>query len=309
LINLENITPLISSIFRSSVSVYKKIFCKRTLILISQNKIRNIEISPITQIGILALVVIVSNLLYNAIMFDDIIKSKSEKIANLESVNTKFRKELVEINVNLEKIDNYFIASEGYEKNLGNKGLHDKSFQKLFSDLKLDRSYKRTAVEIASAHVMLDNINDLAKKRIANLEHKITQTGIVLNEAKMEKDNNNDDLVALSLNTEDELSKQGGPLDLAGDDQDDSNQSIDIGSIKIDDEISYLSNLEQFIYHAPLAKPMKDYYVSSTFGGRVDPIKHIHARHDGMDFVGKDHAKVLSPSISSTPPLLILPST
>ena len=41
---------------------------------------------------------------------------------------------------------------------------------------------------------------------------------------------------------------------------------------------------------------MKNYYVSSIFGKRVDPIKRVFAKHNGMDFAGKSGEKIISPS-------------
>ena len=75
------------------------------------------------------------------------------------------------------------------------------------------------------------------------------------------------------------------------------NKSISIKTPDVEDEMTYLANLEKFIYHAPLRRPMNDYYVSSAFGKRVDPIRKIKAQHNGMDFVGNKNTEVLSPSI------------
>ena len=46
----------------------------------------------------------------------------------------------------------------------------------------------------------------------------------------------------------------------------------------------------------PLARPMKGYYISSGFGRRTDPVTHRKATHQGLDFVGKKNAEILSPS-------------
>lgn len=282
----------------------KKLFTKKTLILISKDKIRNFEISSFAQVLVLSFVVLVANLFYKSTVYNKIISEKSFRISKLQKANKGFNRELTLINSNLEKINSYFITAANYEGGIDSKhniGLHDKQFDLLVADLDLEENYKKTAIEIASANYILDNVKALAKKRIASLESKITATGIALNEDQINNSENglyDSELVALSLNTEDELLKQGGPFEEAAIiDGDDISQTIDLGTVDINDEINYLSNLEKFIYHAPLARPMEDYYVSSGFGHRVDPIKKVRASHNGMDFVGGEHAKVLSPSV------------
>ena len=41
---------------------------------------------------------------------------------------------------------------------------------------------------------------------------------------------------------------------------------------------------------------MENYYVSSSFGHRIDPIKKVKAKHNGMDFVGYKGEQIISPS-------------
>ncbi|MBL6664329.1 MAG: M23 family metallopeptidase [Rickettsiales bacterium] len=54
--------------------------------------------------------------------------------------------------------------------------------------------------------------------------------------------------------------------------------------------------LEKLVEIIPFAKPMKNYYISSGFGTRVDPITNRKARHRGLDFVGPSKEEVYSPS-------------
>lgn len=294
---ISNILHIFGSIF----GFLSKIFAKKTIVLISKNKIRNFEISPIVQVAVFAFSIFVANLFYESTIYNEIITEKSDKISHLRKINNKFQQELVAINGNLDRINEYFMSSSNYEDNMDNNedfGLHDAKFDQIIADLNLEANYEKTAIELASANLILDNIKNLANKRISHLESKLAKTGLSLNADKLNKNNSIDDeLVAFSLNTEDELSKQGGPLELESEENIAFNKSIDLKTADIDDEISYLANLEKFIYHAPLGKPMADYYVSSSFGKRIDPIKKVRAKHNGMDFVGQRHAEVLSPSI------------
>jgi murein DD-endopeptidase MepM/ murein hydrolase activator NlpD len=41
---------------------------------------------------------------------------------------------------------------------------------------------------------------------------------------------------------------------------------------------------------------MKNYYMSSGFGTRIDPITRRHTPHRGLDFVGPNRERIISPS-------------
>ena len=58
--------------------------------------------------------------------------------------------------------------------------------------------------------------------------------------------------------------------------------------------IGYLSFLESFLNSAPIAKPMKSYYLSSKFGSRIDPFTKRVKTHNGLDFAGPYNSAVLA---------------
>ena len=108
------------------------------------------------------------------------------------------------------------------------------------------------------------------------------------------------------MNKEGELTKaQGGPLSEVPEIEDalaSSNLSNDdllesrLEKVKFISEIDHLMLLEKLVNAIPLARPMKNYYVSSGFGKRVDPLTGRRAVHKGLDFVGVTHEKIISPS-------------
>ena len=48
---------------------------------------------------------------------------------------------------------------------------------------------------------------------------------------------------------------------------------------------------------APLETPIKQYYISSDFGKRSDPMTKRKSDHKGTDFAGPKNEKILSPSL------------
>ena len=70
----------------------------------------------------------------------------------------------------------------------------------------------------------------------------------------------------------------------------------EISVLKFSNDIDYLMVLEKMVNSMPFDRPMKNYFISSGFGVRADPLTHRHAQHNGLDFVGVANEKIISPS-------------
>lgn len=293
---------------------FKKIFARKTILYVSRNGIKSYSIGYIQQIAIAYLLFWVGTLFFQSLAYDSIIKNKSNEINNLEEANSKFEREVHLLSESLVKINEYFLSVSPYNTASSDEDLEDKmkkntkeKFKEIFGDLNLNKDDKRIAEEIAGSNAMLNNIKDIARARINDLEKKIAISGLSLSNNKLpvgngrfdNDDNENNQITEISLNGSKELrSKQGGPFhDIKSGLIRQGEKIMSFNGVDIRDEISYLSDLEKFIHKAPFAKPMKNYYVSSGFGARTDPIHGGGANHGGMDFVGHNKELVISPSI------------
>ena len=285
----------------------KKAFSKKTILLVSKQQIKSYSIGPAAQIISLLFVLWVGSIFTKSLRYSSAIEKKSAEINNLKKANQQFESEVDSLNVNLQKINSYFSSISGYNQNgsdTASKKNIDKKVSDLFGDTNLNKQDKEIAIKIADSNLILDNIKSATVKRIGDLEQKLSIAGIALvnNKAILTRNSNNNDnrQNIISLNAKDDLLKrQGGPFqDLRrGVNTIVGSKVFSLGDkFSIKNEIEYLANLENFIHHVPLAAPIKDYYVSSGFGKRVDPMRGIFARHEGMDFVGKSGAKIISPS-------------
>ncbi len=239
---IHNIIKFFDFIINKFIFLCKKIFAKKTLILVSNNKIRNLEINPALQILIVVFTIFTVNIFYKSTIYNEIISTKISEIKKLEQTNQRFHNELLVINNNLEKINNYFMTIADYEQDLDDKkqaSLHDQELDKILADLNLEENYKKTAIEIANANIILDNIKLSAKKRSLILESEINKTGILVTENRISRNKNSyeNEFVALSLNTEEELSKQGGPFETIPTSQEQQaiDASINLGTVDIND--------------------------------------------------------------------------
>jgi murein DD-endopeptidase MepM/ murein hydrolase activator NlpD len=292
----------------SSVAILflKKIFSKKTVVFVSKQKIKSYSIGPVAQIVMLLFVLYVGSLFTKSLRYNSVIEKKSVEISNLKKANQQFESEVESLNLNLQKINSYFTSISGYKpeetSNNANPQNINNKVKDIFGNLNLDKQDQKIAAKIADSNLILDNIKGATVKRINDLEQKVAITGLgfVGNKAVLRKySNDSDNQEAISLNNKDELlRRQGGPFhsfkstvnSLAG------SKVFSEEKFSIKNEIEYLANLESFIGHIPLVAPIKDYYVSSGFGKRTDPMRGEPARHEGMDFVGKNGAKIFSPS-------------
>ncbi len=298
--------------FRSShfiTASLKKVFGTKTILLVSKQKIKSYSLTPLTQIAFLFLVFCIGSIFIRSLKYNLNVRGSYSEISDLRKANQLFGDEVESLNANLQKINVYFKSISGYKNSEINQGFDQKNIDKkskgLFGKIKLDSQSQEIASKIADSNLILDDIKLVAAKRINDLEQKLSIAGIALSGNKAVLRNNayasNENQNVISLNNKDDLrKKQGGPfkkfithLTLY---TNSPASSFNTSQFNIKNEIEYLANLEKFVHFAPLSAPMKNYYVSSVFGERTDPIKGIPSRHSGMDFAGHEGAKIISPS-------------
>ncbi|MCE3233430.1 MAG: peptidase [Rickettsiaceae bacterium] len=131
---------------------------------------------------------------------------------------------------------------------------------------------------------VLSNIRNKVMERIENLESIIEMTGLKVDQVA----NQNDSLRRVMIHKDAEKHQGGEFIPL------DDKDAADFNNNTFDKEVNYLMQLEKVVRTFPVSPPMPHYWVSSEFGGRIDPIRRTGAIHTGVDLVGGDKAKVFS---------------
>lgn len=282
---------------------YKFICTKRTILFVTNKKIRSVTLGPVSQVSVILVLFLIGNLIMQTLRYDQIIGDKSEEISKLQSANEYFEEEIGGMNEKLAKITEYLNVVTG--------GNHEvKAEENLFRQPKnfksedLSRQDEHTLNQIKDASGKIAGIQSLARARIQKIESAITLTGLNIKKIpqKIARDRSIEAVREISLNDKKKMA-QGGPA------QDDnsleaimSNKSSDddlekrLEKVKFTSEIDYLIMLEKVANALPLSRPMKNYYISSGFGSRSDPITGHGAVHQGLDFVGMSREKIISPS-------------
>ncbi len=83
---------------------------------------------------------------------------------------------------------------------------------------------------------------------------------------------------------------QGGPLDLFDESR------IPAEFLAIADNLLALNNLENLLSELPQTLPAADYYISSSFGLRKDPMNGRRAFHKGVDLAGWHKTEIFAPA-------------
>ncbi len=291
---------------QGAVRFYKLVFAKRTILFVTNQKIRSISIGPIAQLGILIAIAWVANLFDQSLRYHEILSAKSEEINKLQSVNNYFQEEFNDVNERLKKINDYLISvtGNGTHKVSGEEKPEFKT-PKNIKEEDLSDDDQQTLNELKTTKTILSDLHSFTRNRIKTIENAISITGLNLkgSNKNVAKNTSRDTEKEISLNNKKDLTaKQGGPLEEVG--------SIDtnipysqedllekhLEKSEFSSDIDRLTMLENLVKAMPLARPMKRYYISSGFGGRVDPILGGHAIHKGLDFAGPEHEKIISPS-------------
>lgn len=283
--------------------LYNSVFSKKDIVLVSNDSIKNYQVSSSVQILLFVLCILNLLLFVKSWYHYDVITAKNDEIINLRKANYSFSSEVNSLNAYLVKIDQYFNSISDFE-HIKNKAeipetsnLSIDKFNEIFGAIKFDNTESKIANNLIKAKILEENIAKSVKSRINNIEKTLLITGIDFPDGHLEKDMSiidNRDVVLLS-EQDNPLKGQGGPLQEKYLLSNNSN----FGLIKApnNNQVTYLNNLENLVDHMPISKPMKNYYISSNYGKRLDPITNRYAMHRGTDFVGSSlNEKIISPS-------------
>lgn len=306
---LEFLFSRVKIVAKVFVKCLKSLFAKRTVMIVTDKKIRSINFGLVSQVGILLITVLVGNLFLQTLRYNELILEKSHEISRLKNINEHFEEEVTNINKKLEKVSEYFSSVNGFNQNVNAKELKLKKPEN-FDEEDLSKKDKRTFNQIKEASRKMLFVQVIAKDRINKIEEVIAMTG--LNIKKMP-------LHALKKKTYDisnraekyseNVSKyaQGGPAEENITENIEIDKIVNKSASKEDlernldqenfaNEIDYLVVLEKIVQVMPLGKPMKNYFISSGFGARSDPFHKGSSIHKGLDFVGVTNEKIISPS-------------
>jgi len=289
--------------------VISKFFAKKTILIITEN--RSFAINFYKSHQIILTLIAVSLFYFAGEIFGETAKissqmsHKNSEIENLQAVNSYFKSELKNLNAKLNKIDEYLAlssAKEGQElsKNKGEKSKILNLLQNI-----TNQKEKESLQDISQINQTMNRIEEKITNRSLQIQEAIKMTGLNLKQIPTAQSSykKTEKIKEISLNDpKDLLKKQGGPLlqedenlqSFSRFDQEKISFALENEKKDFDNKIKHLIALEKISHQMPFEKPMKNYYISSGFGVRYDPITGSVANHQGLDFVGPKGEKIFA---------------
>jgi murein DD-endopeptidase MepM/ murein hydrolase activator NlpD len=126
------------------------------------------------------------------------------------------------------------------------------------------------------------SLAERTRSNMAEMEKTVEMTGLNIDK--------------LLLKADDSHSGQGGPFIPAPSStaNDENEQKLMMSVATLDGEVGRWEKLQVILRSLPLTAPVDHYYISSSFGERVDPINGEKAIHEGVDMVGALRSEVLA---------------
>ena len=275
---------------------------KKTILLISNKKIINISFHPILQICLLLAIFFWGIYFYKSLQYDQALSSKYSEIDELKKINSYFANELKISQEKLEKINQYLNAVNGPVQNVNDQ--QPVPVPQSIQNKQLNEQDEQTLNTIKSIHQKFANIQAFNKHRIKKIEEAIKITGLNIKKPKIATSNNLDSSYNFASKFGSQFASQGGPEGINKQlEQELLSKKLSKDYIELhleknnfNSELDQLAMLEKIANSLPLSRPMQNFYISSGFGIRIDPITGKHHPHEGLDFVGISNAKIISPS-------------
>ena len=161
--------PLLFDISKYFVRIFKLIFTKRTILFVTNQKIRSVNFGAFSQAFFYIIIAWVINLFIQSLNYDKIINSKSEEINKLKVANSFFSDEFIIVNEKLKKVNQYFTTITGPMQNVN---MHEEKFikPKDLDEENLTKKDKQTLNEIKSSHQQLNSFVSTSSYRIKKIE-------------------------------------------------------------------------------------------------------------------------------------------
>jgi murein DD-endopeptidase MepM/ murein hydrolase activator NlpD len=277
----------------------KKIFCKRKILVVTDNNILNVPLSSFAQIC--CLISFVGLLFWSSFSsgkyfeHKKLIRQKEIEVQKANLVNLDLQTKVDNLQGNLVRLNNYFDTVKDFDYNKGQvKRNKSKKKRKKRSSLKARKklvfTFPNHNLDIDAKNNVVSSINGNTLTRISRLEKLIKTTGLKISEIDL------NNLEGPNSEALFDFNNQGGPTT-------DNIKNLGYYSYNGNDKksldgfgenIERLLLLENFVNSMPVSYPMKRFYISSRYGLRLDPNTRHRAYHYGTDFAGPVGTKVYS---------------
>ncbi len=251
---------------------------KRKVIVLTEDGIKSKEITNFSKIlhSVFVVWFLVANISLALNFRMQMIKNK--KIKDLKDINLDLNYKIQDLNYVVGNIKEYFVALNFYDR---------------FEDLDVKKVSYATSKLVNRNYENIDEYNEILPI-LNNIDRDITNVEILVNSRI---NGLNDILSEVSL---EQKAREIYNISYNNFNVRESNDLIFKNSIlvkrgnfsELKNKIKYMNFLESFLNSMPIAKPIRNYYMSSKFGSRIDPFTKMVRKHNGLDLVGPYNATI-----------------
>jgi murein DD-endopeptidase MepM/ murein hydrolase activator NlpD len=252
-------------------SVYRHIFHRRNIIIVSERKVKHLPVSGFVQLAVV--VVSVSAVCwasYSTGSYFAAHNALKEQSLTLKSVIGN-------------KVDSTFPTlsnDDNYSPLASSKAaLSSVDSTQLFARIAmLENKLKESE---ASKREFIEKVQQKTANNIDSFQTLIKQTGLDVNTMKRQ-------ITKTASTPVKAFDRQGGPY------VEDSIIESSMQETRIISQLDELSVLKQIVDNLPVKKPLSDYQEMSAYGRRIDPFTGHLALHSGIDLAGPAGSKIFA---------------
>lgn len=259
------------------------IFKAKKIIVVSDNGIKTKEVDTIDRVlkGVAVLWCMFTTVFF---LFNYKIQlTKDERISELKNINASLNSNISDLSSVLQNVEEYLSALNFYDRfnDIDVKKVADMHNKLKNNNYITAEEYKEILPVLNKIERTVDNVEILVSSRINGINSLLEIASLDKKARELYNVNYKDTDDETSV--ESKLFKHSVLL-----------KTSELSELKYN--IGYLSFLESFLNSIPAAKPMKNYYLSSKFGSRIDPFTKEVRVHNGLDFAGPYNSRVLAPA-------------
>lgn len=283
-------------------SFFRRLFCRRSIIVIADHKTQHVPFSVFTQFFMLlaftGLVVWVSYSTGSYMAAKRVLVEKDRKIASATEENQRIEAEFkllrrdlmtlakqgndTKMATNAKLIVEQYTNTDAAPKPVEHKADNSPDYNAVFARIEFLENRMR---DLQTTHdTMVKEIKEATSGKIKEIEHVIAMTGQNIEQLKRKQQ-------AATKKRSSSFWPQGGPY-----------EPIETPMLREQQpnlyvNLKHLMSLHDVIGHIPLAMPIaEESRRTSGFGRRKDPFTGRLAFHSGMDFAGPKGAQVIAAS-------------
>jgi murein DD-endopeptidase MepM/ murein hydrolase activator NlpD len=287
-----------------------KVFSKKRVVIISEGEIISVPFGPKVQacasFFIAFTVIWLSYSSGKYFAYQELISAKDRQLVHTNLTNETLQFQVSDLQKNLVRLNQYFEQVKKYDQ-LNPQGNNGSISMREDSSTESSNVNDELAILDEGVKGVLLDIHEKVRERIHTLESVISMTGIGMNTFFKEDPALKRSAARSAATTANvfgenaEQGGQGGPFEPISSESDDTEQPVAelldpvLLEQSLDGNLEYLVHLEDLVHRMPFSRPMSgNYFITSGFGHRRDPIRKVYAMHEGVDFVGKYKTRVVS---------------